>query len=89
MSVYVDSMKPCVPTNYWRYNKSCHLVADSVPELHRFADQLGLKKSWFQEKSSPHYDLTEGMRAKAVELGAIELSIIEFVKVIQRNRSRG
>jgi len=88
MGVYVDSVKPCVLTNYWRWAESCHLIADSVYELHRFAEKLGLKKEWFQEKPSPHYDLTRSKRAKAVELGAIEVNIIELAEIIQRNRRK-
>ena len=88
MSVYVDSLAPCMRTNYFPYTESCHLIADSVSELHEFADKLGLKRSWFQEKSSPHYDLTKGMRQKAIEQGAIEVGVTELIKIIRKNRSR-
>src|SRR5258708_25147305 len=48
-----------------------HLTADTVEELHEFAvRKLGLKRSWFQDGRHPHYDLTEGMRYKALRLGA-------------------
>jgi hypothetical protein len=74
MSVYVDRLLPCVPNKNWPYDKSCHLIADSLNELHEFALKLGLKKEWFQDhKKHPHYDLTEGMRKKAIQLGAIEI----------------
>jgi hypothetical protein len=79
MAVYVDPLMGCVPTARWRFTKSCHLVADSLEELHEFAGQLGLKRGWFQSKSRvAHYDLTENKRKQAIVLGAIELSRREF-----------
>ena len=47
----------------------------SLEELHEFAQRLGLKRSWFQQGSAPHYDLSKTKRRKAVELGATELFI--------------
>lgn len=37
------------------------------------AARIGLKREWFQPKSSPHYDLTASRRGRAVRAGAIEL----------------
>ncbi|MCO4095334.1 MAG: DUF4031 domain-containing protein [Acidovorax sp.] len=65
MSVYVDECKLAFRGKQW-----CHMVADSLDELHAFALQLGLKPEWFQRKTLyPHYDITQSVRAKAVELG--------------------
>jgi len=51
----------------------CHLTADSLEELQAFAGRLGLKRAWFHARPRlSHYDLTPGMRGKALELGAIE-----------------
>ena len=67
MAIYVDD-----ELIDWRGKQWCHMVADTLPELHEFALQLGLKPSWFQSKSKyPHYDVTVGMRNKAIKLGAI------------------
>jgi hypothetical protein len=38
MAVYVDNMQI-----EWRGKKWCHLVADSIDELHVFAKNLGLR----------------------------------------------
>lgn len=66
MAVFVDNSR--LP---WRGQSWCHLVADSVQELHTFADQLGLKRAWFQEKTMyPHYDVTVNVRVRALQLGA-------------------
>jgi len=72
--IYVDSLRSCIPNPKWRWNKSCHLFADSLEELHEFALKLGLKRSYFQSKSIvPHYDLTENKRREAVMKGAREV----------------
>ena len=66
MSVYVDDMVACSRNSNWPYDQACHMAADTVEELHKFARRLGLRRSWFQSGSLPHYDLTIGMRVKAV-----------------------
>lgn len=50
---------------------SSHLMADTLEELHAFAARLGLRRTWFQPRSSPHYDLSPAKRARALELGAV------------------
>jgi hypothetical protein len=66
MTVYVDDVKII-----WRQNLWCHLVADSLEELHSFALMLGLKREWFQDSASyPHYDVTVHNRDRALKLGA-------------------
>ncbi|MFA6069694.1 MAG: DUF4031 domain-containing protein [Janthinobacterium sp.] len=66
MAVYVDNVRI-----FWRGKHWCHLVADSLGELHTFAIILGLNKSWFQPYASyPHYDITISMRDRALLLGA-------------------
>lgn len=68
MAVYVDS-----EGIRWKGHTWCHLVADSLDELHSFAAQLGLQRKWFQSKSFyPHYDVTLSVRDRAVRLGAID-----------------
>lgn len=86
MSVYVDELLACIRGKNWPYDDSCHLLADSVDELHRFTKKLGLKRSWFQNKSLPHYDLTRGMRTKAVRAGAVEIDIETFTELFRKYR---
>lgn len=57
----------------------CHMVADTLEELHDMAEMLGLKRSWFQNKRMPHYDISKSVRARAVGLGAVEISSRELV----------
>lgn len=66
MAIYVDDERIS-----WRGKQWCHLVADTLTELHDFARQLGLRRAWFQERSVyPHYDVTVSVRDKALALGA-------------------
>lgn len=81
MPVYVDCLMVCIPNKNWKWNKSCHLIADTEQELHDFAiKKLKMKKAWYQKDSSlPHYDLHENKRNLAVLIGVIELERKEFV----------
>lgn len=80
MPVYVDDLMTCIPNANWRWPKSCHLIADSVDELHVFAQRIGMKRTWFQNDSRlPHYDLNENRRRAAVKQGAVELDRRGFV----------
>lgn len=66
MAVYVDNAK--IP---WRGRYWCHLVADTLDELHTFARLLGLRRAWFQAHASlPHYDVTVEIRKVALSRGA-------------------
>lgn len=52
----------------------CHLLADSLDELHAFAARLGLPRCAFQQPPQarfPHYDLHALRRRRALKLGAI------------------
>jgi hypothetical protein len=69
MAVYVDEA-------IWRWQgrKWCHLLADEIDELHRFAAALGLHRTSYQgppKTSAPHYDLTSYERRRAIAQGAI------------------
>lgn len=87
MTVYVDD---------WRQEarvgtvsgKWSHLTADTEEELHNFAAQLGLKRSWFQHKEGQpwfdHYDITESKRQKAISLGAVPITWREAGKQTMR-----
>lgn len=87
MSAYVDSLKPSIKNHNWQHDKSCHLVADTEKELHTFAASIGMNMLWFQKRLIlPHYDLTEGMRKKAVKAGAIEITDVQLVDMMAKSR---
>jgi hypothetical protein len=69
---------------YW-----CHMTSDtSLDELHVFARGIGVTPGWFEDKSTPHYDLTEEQRRRAVQRGAVEVSRLELVRRGIRGPSR-
>jgi hypothetical protein len=73
MAVYVDDASiPAEVRNGPRVHNSrwSHLTADTADELHAFAQRLGLRREWFQDGRHPHYDVTEGKRHRALQLGA-------------------
>lgn len=75
MAVYVDNARV-----EWHGRLWCHLVADSLGELHSFASDLGLRRSWFQRSASyPHYDITVECREKALILGAVAGARVQII----------
>ena len=91
MSCYVDRLQPgrvkgCRATSW------CHLIADTLPELHAMAAAIGMRPEWFQASppaSVPHYDLVPSRRADAVRLGAVELGRTAFVAKLRAIRTKG
>lgn len=64
--VYVDNARNERHGREWS-----HLVADSLEELHQFAVQQRLPRSWFHAAAKyPHYDVTQWGRHRALEGGA-------------------
>lgn len=67
----------------------CHMIADTLGELHGMAERIGMKREWFQGGSFPHYDVSLTRRKTALRLGAIELGRRGFVaKMREMRRSR-
>jgi hypothetical protein len=84
MSIYVDPLFACLKNKNWKYDKSCHLIGDTEKELHSFAKKLGLKREWFHTHPKlNHYDLYKNTRAKAVKMGAIEITRREIVEMMK------
>ena len=76
MAVYVDQSIH----NYGRMTM-CHMVADTLDELHSMADAIGVQRKWFQNRRNfPHYDICKSKRAKAIECGAVSMTSKELVK---------
>jgi len=83
MAVFVDNERI-----EWRGELWCHLVAESLDELHGFAARLGLRRSWFQGKASyPHYDVTIAVRDRALALGALPGSKVQIIESAKRLRA--
>lgn len=81
MAVYVDSFY----SNYGRM-VMCHMVADTISELHAMAEKLGVRR-YFQSKTRyPHYDICKAKRSQAISMGALECdrrTLIEKAKQLK------
>lgn len=86
--VYVSEMQVSLKSARWRYSHHCYLVADAVRELHIFARGIGLKRSWFQDKRLPHYDLTASKRRLAIRQGAVKIDNRELVQKMRGHRKK-
>ena len=80
MTVYVDNANITKDGIKW-----CHLMADSLEELHEFAQKIGLKREWCH--NGDHYDVTSSLRKIAVKNGAREIDVVEMVEVRRRLRT--
>ncbi len=84
MTVYVDDA--FIKARVGRINgKWCHLTADTKDELHGFAEGIGLRRAWFQNKPGGrwHYDVTESMRAKAIIRGAVPVAYRDMPSIMR------
>lgn len=81
VTVYVDNMR----TGY-RQMVMCHMLADSESELHAMADQIGIKRQWYQ---GDHYDICLAKRSLALKAGAIEISARQATAMRRRRRETG
>jgi hypothetical protein len=82
MSVYVDGA-----SNPYGRMKMCHMVADTLEELHAMADAIGIQRRWFQnDPDHPHYDIAQSKRALAVKHGAVEITSRQLVELIRKQR---
>ena len=75
MAILVDELREYphvrLPFRHW-----CHLVSDAgFDELHAFAAGLGIPRHRFQ---GDHYDLPPHLRARAVALGAQQVTTREL-----------
>lgn len=68
MAIYVDRASIQFRDKIW-----CHMMADTLEELHQFAQQLNIDARLFHRGASyPHYDITLEMRVVAIMHGAID-----------------
>ncbi|HZC71173.1 MAG TPA: DUF4031 domain-containing protein [Jatrophihabitans sp.] len=87
MACYVDAVRD-YPDAGLRHTRFCHLLADTRAELHAMADALGVPSRYFQDHPWRwHHDLPEPLRARAVELGARELTMREVGALLKRRKT--
>jgi hypothetical protein len=71
MTVYVDDMY-LRPMGRLGRMKMSHMIADTEAELHAMAAAIGLARRHYQ---GDHYDVSKGLRAKAIEHGACAVTL--------------
>ena len=73
MAVYVDDMQAPFGEHFL-----CHMLADTLEELHAMADLIGMPRRSCQHEHLGlgwvHYDIPLPRRALAVEAGAVEIT---------------
>jgi hypothetical protein len=98
VTVYVDNFRAPATVGRVRGRWS-HLTADTVDELHAFADRLGHRREWFQARCKHtkcptfdgvcvhfHYDLVDRIRTTAIAQGATPIDIREMGALISVRR---
>lgn len=82
MAVYVDRAR-----NPFRGMLMCHMVADTLDELHAMAAAIGMPRRAYQPRSFPHYDVPLDRRSLALGLGAVEVDRRGIVTIMRRLRA--
>ena len=57
------------------YTDKIHLIADSLQELHTFAEEQGIKRCWFEgvKKGHPHYDIPKKKLDQILKIPKIQI----------------
>lgn len=84
MAVYVDTMRA-------RYGRLvlCHMLADTLEELNRMADRIGVARRWLQTRPVPHYDICLAKKKAALEAGAALIDRRAVAQLTRRLRLQG
>lgn len=78
--VYVDD-----PIHPYGRMVMCHMIADSLEELHAMAEKIGIPRKWVQTKSRCiHYDICKSKRKLAIKHGAQVCDREAFVTHMRR-----
>ena len=87
MTVYVDDMFKSPMGRFGRMKMS-HMVADTEAELLDMADKIGLSRRWLQCKGQGrwrlHFDVSMGYRTRAVEAGAVEMTMRDLARMTRK-----
>lgn len=84
MTVFVDQ-------SIYRYRRMimCHMMADSLGELHAMADRIGVDRRHFQgDGKYPHYDICKSKRQQATFVGAVEVTAKEMIKHFRARKAK-
>ena len=87
MPVYVDNYGELTGRNFGRMKMS-HMMADSMQELLEMCDKIGVNRKWIQYAGTEkeHFDICLSKRKKAIQFGAVELTIREMSDFFKKRR---
>ena len=88
MVVYVDDYRQRAQVRRLTATWS-HLLADTSEELVGFASRLGLQRRWIQKPGTvhEHFDVTDGMRGRALRMGAVGITYRQAGLFVARKRA--
>lgn len=83
------------PVSFRHFRRSSHCAstlpgAEGTAELLTFGARIGMREAWLQHRGTPreHFDLFDGVIARAVRAGSTEISPRDFVRdVVQAKRA--
>ena len=69
------------------YTDGVHLIADTELELHSFAQNIGMRREWYQDNPRhPHYDITSPkILDKAIRRGAKMIDSKQLLKIVNNS----
>ena len=72
------------------YTDGIHVIADTLEELHNFAQLIGLKREWFQDNPRhPHYDtVSRKTQRAALKKGAKIRGSKELIRIIHQQQKK-
>jgi hypothetical protein len=92
LTVYLDDWRQRA-TVRGRTERWSHLLADDPDELHALAAALGIPARGYQRhrrsEALNHYDVPEGLRARALALGAVPVTWREMARLTREWRRAG
>lgn len=82
--VYVDNMN--APFNGMIM---CHMIADSTDELLEMVDKIAVKRKWIQHTGTykEHFDICLTKKAKAIKLGAKQISWRQYAEMVLNKKN--
>lgn len=69
----------------------CHMVADTIKELHEFAGRMIISKSYYQNKrgkNQPHYDIRNWKAEECLAFGAVRVKRKELFQFLKDTYSK-
>lgn len=86
--IYVDPLRPTGAP--WRGRIACRMASDrGLEELVSFAASIGLQLHWVHRGAHPYFELSPGIRRRALEAGAVAVGLPRFEALAARGADAG